>query len=99
MGNRARGSEKVTSPLHVAVLMGGWSSDREVSLVSGAGIADALEKLGHRVTRIVVGRDVAERIAETKARMEARSVGKECVRTINSRCSCLLNTTHILIFY
>ena len=56
----------MTSPLHVAVLMGGWSSEREVSLVSGAGIADALEKLGHRVTRIDMGRDVAQRLAETK---------------------------------
>ena len=32
--------------LHVAVLMGGWSSEREVSLSSGSGIADALESLG-----------------------------------------------------
>lgn len=53
-------------PLHVVVLMGGWSSEREVSLVSGAGVADALEGLGHRVTRIDMGRDVAIRIAEAK---------------------------------
>jgi D-alanine-D-alanine ligase len=51
-------------PLHIVVLMGGWSSEREVSLVSGAGVADALESLGHRVTRIDMGRDVALRIAE-----------------------------------
>lgn len=38
--------------LHVAVLMGGWSSERDVSLSSGTGVADALEALGHRVTRI-----------------------------------------------
>lgn len=50
--------------LHVAVLMGGWSAEREVSLTSGAGIADALEVLGHRVTRIDMGRDVAARLAE-----------------------------------
>ena len=50
--------------LHIVVLMGGWSSEREVSLVSGAGVADALESLGHRVTRIDMGRDVALRIAE-----------------------------------
>ena len=37
--------------LHVAVLMGGWSSEREVSLVTGAGVADALESRGHRLTR------------------------------------------------
>jgi D-alanine-D-alanine ligase len=51
-------------PLHIVVLMGGWSSEREVSLVSGAGVADALESLGHRVTRIDMGRDVALRITE-----------------------------------
>lgn len=52
------------STLHVAVLMGGWSAEREVSLSSGAGVAAALESLGHRVTRIDMGRDVAERLAE-----------------------------------
>src|SRR3954469_5414482 len=46
--------------------MGGWSSEREVSLLSGAGVADALEGLGHRVTRIDMGRDVAQRLAEAK---------------------------------
>ena len=54
------------SKLHVAVLMGGWSAEREVSLMSGAGIADALESLGHKVTRIDMGRDVALKIAEAK---------------------------------
>jgi D-alanine-D-alanine ligase len=50
--------------LHVAVLMGGWSSEREVSLMSGGGVADALESNGHRVTRIDMGRDVAQHLAE-----------------------------------
>jgi D-alanine-D-alanine ligase-like ATP-grasp enzyme len=45
----------MTKP-HVAVLMGGWSAEREVSLNSGAACADALESLGYRVTRIDVGR-------------------------------------------
>src|SRR3546814_10274420 len=54
----------MTTPLHIVVLMGGWSAEREVSLVSGAGIADALERLGHRVTRIDMARDVAQRLAE-----------------------------------
>ncbi len=54
------------SPLHIAVLMGGWSAEREVSLMSGAGVADALESLGHRVTRIDMGRDVALRLADAK---------------------------------
>ncbi|UUL84336.1 D-alanine--D-alanine ligase [Sphingomonas qomolangmaensis] len=44
--------------------MGGWSAEREVSLMSGAGVADALESLGHRVTRIDMGRDVAARLTE-----------------------------------
>lgn len=50
--------------LHVAVLMGGWSSEREVSLTSGEGVAKALESRGHRVTRIDMGRDLAQRLAE-----------------------------------
>ena len=50
--------------LHIAVLMGGWSSERPVSLMSGNGVADALEAKGHRVTRIDMGRDVAQRLAE-----------------------------------
>jgi D-alanine-D-alanine ligase len=52
--------------LHIAVLMGGWAAEREVSLTSGRGIADALESLGHRVTRIDMDRDVALRLAEAK---------------------------------
>jgi len=43
---------------HVAVLMGGWSAEREVSLRSGKACADALEKKGYRVTKIDVGRDI-----------------------------------------
>ena len=50
--------------LHVAVLMGGWSSERMPSLLSGNGVADALEARGHRVTRIDMGRDVAIKLAE-----------------------------------
>ena len=52
------------TPLHVVVLMGGWSAEREVSLTSGAGVAEALESRGHRVTRIDMGRDVAQRLLE-----------------------------------
>ena len=50
--------------LHVAVLMGGWSNERPVSLMSGEGVATALEERGHRVTRIDMGRDVAQKLAE-----------------------------------
>jgi len=52
--------------LHIAVLMGGWSAEREVSLVSGEGVAKACEVLGHRVTRIDMDRDVALRLHEAK---------------------------------
>ncbi|MGE4409471.1 MAG: D-alanine--D-alanine ligase [Sphingomonadales bacterium] len=54
-------------PWHVAVLMGGWSSERSVSLSSGEGVAKALESRGHKVTRIDMDRDVAMRLAEAKA--------------------------------
>jgi D-alanine-D-alanine ligase len=55
----------MTKP-HVAVLMGGWSAEREVSLNSGKACADALESLGYPITRIDVGRDIAARLAELK---------------------------------
>jgi D-alanine-D-alanine ligase len=45
---------------HVAVLLGGISSEREVSLVSGRECAAALERLGAKVTRIDAGRDIAQ---------------------------------------
>src|ERR1700686_3414840 len=44
---------------HIAVLMGGWSAEREVSLRSGRACADALERKGYRVSRVDVGRDIA----------------------------------------
>ena len=50
---------------HVAVLMGGWSAEREISLRSGKACADALERQGFRVSRIDVGRDVASVLAAT----------------------------------
>ena len=50
--------------LHVVVLMGGWASERPVSLMSGEGVANALEARGQRVTRIHMDRQVAARIAE-----------------------------------
>lgn len=56
----------MTKALHIAVLMGGWSAEREVSLMSGNGVADALEGLGHRVTRIDLDRNVAAKLAEAK---------------------------------
>jgi D-alanine-D-alanine ligase len=52
---------------HVVVLMGGWSAEREVSLMSGRGVAEALRGNGwSRVTELDMGRDVAVRLAELK---------------------------------
>ncbi len=56
----------MSKPIHVAVLMGGWSSERPVSLITGNGVADALERVGYRVTRLDMGRDIAARLAEVK---------------------------------
>ncbi len=51
---------------HVAVLMGGLSSERPVSLSSGAACAATLEECGYRVTRIDVDREVASVLAALK---------------------------------
>src|SRR5271169_3615572 len=51
---------------HVAVLMGGWSAERPVSLNSGKGCADALETRGYKVTRVDVDRDIAEVLTRLK---------------------------------
>jgi D-alanine-D-alanine ligase len=54
------------SSKHVAVLYGGFSSERPVSLSSGGACADALEGAGYRVTRVDVARDVASVLGELK---------------------------------
>jgi len=51
---------------HVAVLMGGWSAEREISLRSGTACADALERSGYQVSRIDVDRDVAATLRARK---------------------------------
>ena len=57
----------MNSDLHVVVLMGGWSSEREVSLTSGKGVADALRERGwSNVTELDMDREVARRLAELK---------------------------------
>ena len=50
--------------MKVVVLMGGWSAERAVSLVTGADVAAACERLGHEVHRVDMERDVAARLAE-----------------------------------
>jgi len=53
--------------IHVVVLMGGWSSEREVSLTSGRGVAEALRARGWtKVTELDMDRDVAERLGALK---------------------------------
>jgi D-alanine-D-alanine ligase len=66
MGNSKSRKIGMSTPIHVAVLMGGWSSERPVSLITGNGVADALERVGYRVTRLDMGRDIAARLAEVK---------------------------------
>ncbi len=56
----------MTNPVHVAVLYGGWSNERPVSLVTGKGVAEALERVGYRVTLIDMDRDVALRLSEAR---------------------------------
>ncbi|MDO8839858.1 MAG: D-alanine--D-alanine ligase [Parvibaculum sp.] len=51
---------------HVAVLKGGWSAEREVSLVTGKGCAEALRSHGYHVTEIDAGRDLADQILKAK---------------------------------
>jgi D-alanine-D-alanine ligase len=51
---------------HVAVLMGGWSAEREISLRSGHACADAAERSGYRVSRLDVNREVAASLRALK---------------------------------
>jgi D-alanine-D-alanine ligase len=56
----------MTQLRHVAVLMGGWSAEREISLRSGRACAAALERRGYRISRVDVGRDVASVLSSLK---------------------------------
>jgi D-alanine-D-alanine ligase len=56
----------MTAKMHVAVLMGGWSAEREVSLSSGKECAAALEAEGFRVSRVDVDRNLPATLAELK---------------------------------
>ena len=52
---------------HVAVLMGGWSAERDVSLRSGKACADALDKVGgYKISRVDVDRDIAATLRALK---------------------------------
>lgn len=50
----------------VAVLLGGLSAEREISVQSGEAVAKALRGLGYRATTVLVGRDVAARLARLR---------------------------------
>src|SRR3546814_7380377 len=64
MGNPPhRGGPAMT---HVAVLMGGWSSERGISLVSGKAVVDALDSLGMTVTAVDVDRNIAAALSDLK---------------------------------
>src|SRR5919112_5189662 len=64
MGNPARRSAGVNKDLNVVVLMGGWSSEREVSLTSGQGVVEALRGRGwSNVTPVDMDRNVAQVLA------------------------------------
>src|SRR5262249_26132815 len=64
--NQRRDRGRASMSKHVAVLMGGWSAEREISLRSGKACADALARRGHQVTRIDVGRDIAAVLTTVK---------------------------------
>ena len=52
--------------LHIAVLMGGSSNEREISLMSGNGVAEALEGRGHKVTRLDLDQNITEKLLAIK---------------------------------
>jgi D-alanine-D-alanine ligase len=56
----------VVTTKHVAVLMGGWSAERDVSLRSGRACADALTRLGYQVTNIDVTLQIADTLTAAK---------------------------------
>lgn len=64
--NSAIGASTERRHEHVAVLMGGWSAERPVSLRSGEAVAGALEGEGYRVSRIDVDRSIAATLAQLR---------------------------------
>jgi D-alanine-D-alanine ligase-like ATP-grasp enzyme len=75
----------VNKDLHVVVLMGGWSSEREVSLMSGKGVAAALRERGWaHVTEVDMDRNVARVLEE----LAPTSCSTRCtaIRARTARC-------------
>ncbi len=56
---------------NVAVLMGGWSAERPVSLASGAAVAQALKRVGYNVAAIDVRRDMGALLTRLYPRPDA----------------------------
>ena len=65
---------------HVAVLMGGWSAEREVSLALRQGLRRGAERGGYQVTRIDVGRDIAAVLQHAQARRRAQRAARPAGR-------------------
>ncbi len=59
-------------PLHIVLLNGGWSAEREVSLTSGMAIEQALKNCGHRVRKIDPSRDLSELILQICPKGESK---------------------------
>ena len=80
---------KAQEKVHVAVLMGGWSAERAVSLSSGKACVQALRHAGYKVTSIDVKRNVAAVLADLKparrVQCAARPLGRGRDRPGNSR--------------
>jgi D-alanine-D-alanine ligase len=55
-----------TGSIHVVMLAGGMSAEREVSLISGQGIGRALIENGYRVTEVDMGADIASVLIDLK---------------------------------
>jgi D-alanine-D-alanine ligase len=64
--SHANQQDRLSMAKHVAVLMGGWSAEREISLRSGKACTDALIRLGYRVSPIDVSREVAAALTAAK---------------------------------
>jgi D-alanine-D-alanine ligase len=64
--SHANQQKRLSMAKHVAVLMGGWSAEREVSLRSGKACTDALTRVGYRVTPIDVTPDIASALKAAK---------------------------------
>lgn len=72
--------------LRVAVLMGGWSVEREVSLISGQGVLDAVRTLGHDAIPIDVTRDIPALLAALTPRPDVACLAALHGRWVEDGC-------------